>query len=35
MDDTRRCSIEFYFNAEIDPPVLIALRMTYTCTRSG
>ena len=30
MDDNRRCSIEFYFNPELDPPVLIALRMTYT-----
>ena len=30
MDDTRRCSIDVYFNPEIDPPVLIALRMTYT-----
>ena len=30
VDDTRRCSIEFYFNAELDPPILIALRMTYT-----
>lgn len=30
MDDARRCSIEFYFNAELDPPAMIALRMTYT-----
>ena len=30
MDDTRRCSIEFYFSVQLDPPVLIVLRMTYT-----